>query len=140
MTIMSFDYGLSHIGVAIGSTDTGLAEPLTVINSGNPTAAIGEIGKLIEGHHPEKLVVGVSERLSAQNSLDFADQLRKKFSLPLEITDETLSSHEAEKRTLHWKKSKGKLFRHAAAAAIIFERWLSDLTPESQIRYKGKNV
>lgn len=140
MIVLSFDYGLSHIGVALGSTDTGLAQPLTVINSGNPDFVVSEIGKLINLHHPEKLVVGISEQLSAQNSLDFASQLSKKFSLPLEITDETLSSQEAEKKTLHWKKSKGKLFRHAAAAAIILERWLSDLTPESQIGYKEKNV
>lgn len=140
MIVLSFDYGPSHIGVALGSTDTGLAQPLTVINSGNPDFVVSEIGKLINLHHPEKLVVGISEQLSAQNSLDFASQLSKKFSLPLEITDETLSSQEAEKKTLHWKKSKGKLFRHAAAAAIILERWLSDLTPESQIGYKEKNV
>lgn len=140
MTILSFDYGLSHIGIALGSTDTGLAEPLAVINSGNPDTVTGEIRKLINEHHPEKLIVGVSEQLSAQRSLDFASFLNKTFSLPVDISDETLSSREAENKTLHWKKSKGKFFRHAAAAAIILDRWLSDLTPESQIGYKGKNV
>lgn len=130
MTILSFDYGLSHIGVALGSTDTGLAEPLTVINSGNQKVITGEIGKLINGYHPEKLIVGISEQLSARQSRIFASLLNETFSLPVEIYDETLSSQEAEKRTLHWKKSKGKLLRHAAAAAVILERWLSDLTPE----------
>jgi putative Holliday junction resolvase len=128
MTVMSFDYGLSHIGVALGSTETGLAEPLAVINSGNPDITVGEIGKLISIHHPEKLIIGISEQLSAQRSLDFASLLNKTFSLPIDISDETLSSQEAEIKTLHWKKSKGKLFRHSAAAAIILERWLSDLT------------
>lgn len=128
---MSFDYGMSNIGVALGSTDTGLAEPLTVINSGNQKIITGEIGKLINGYHPEKLIVGISEQLSARQSRIFASLLRKTFSLPVEISDETLSSQEAEEKTRHWKKSKGKLFRHAAAAAIILERWLSDLTPAS---------
>ena len=129
MIILSFDYGLSHIGVALGSTDTGLVEPLTVISASGLINGFGEIGKLIRTHHPEKLIVGISEKSSARQSLNFALGLKKTFSLPVEISDETLSSKEAEEKTRHWKKSKGKLFRHAAAAAIILERWLSDLTP-----------
>ena len=129
MIILSFDYGLSHIGVALGSTETGLAEPLTVISTFNLNQDFKEIAGLIKTHHPEKLIVGVSEKLSARQSLDFALGLKKTFSLPVEVSDETLSSQEAEAKTRHWKKSKGKLFRHAAAAAIILERWLSDLTP-----------
>lgn len=129
MIIISFDYGLSHIGVALGSTETGLAEPLKTINASGLNQYLGEIAKLIKIHHPEKLIVGVSEKSSALKSLDFASGLKKTFSLPVEISDETLSSQEAEEKTRHWKKSKGKLFRHAAAAAIILERWLSDLTP-----------
>jgi putative Holliday junction resolvase len=129
MIILSFDYGLSHIGVALGSTDTGLAEPLTIIKTPILNKDLGEITKLIKIHQPEKLIVGVSEKSSARHSLDFTSELKKTFSLPVEISDETLSSKEAEEKTRHWKKSKGKLFRHAAAAAIILERWLADLTP-----------
>ena len=126
--------------MALGSTATGLAEPLAVIDSEDLTKAIKEIGKLIKERHPEKLIVGVSEKSSARQSLDFASGLKKTFSLPVEISDETLSSKEAEEKTRHWKKSKGKLFRHAAAAAIILERWLSDLTPEHHMEYKQGNV
>lgn len=129
MIILSFDYGLSHIGVALGSTDTGLAEPLTVIKTSILNKNLGEITKLIKIYQPEKLIVGVSEKSSALKSLNFASGLKKTFSLPVETSDETLSSKEAEEKTRHWKQSKGKLFRHAAAAAIILERWLSDLTP-----------
>jgi len=129
MTVISFDYGLSHTGVAIGSTETGLAEPLTVIHTSALNKDLGEIAKLIKSHQPEKLIVGVSEKSSALKSLNFSSELKKTFSLPVEISDETLSSKEAEEKTRHWKKSKGKLFRHAAAAAIILDRWLSDLTP-----------
>ena len=129
MIILSFDYGLSHIGVALGSTETGLTEPLTVINTSALNKDLGEIAKLIKIYQPEKLIVGVSEKSSARQSLNFASGLKKTFSLPVEISDETLSSKEAEEKTRHWKKSKGKLFRHAAAAAIILDRWLSDLTP-----------
>ena len=140
MIVLSFDYGLSHIGVALGSTDTGLVEPLTVISVSSLNKDLEKIADLIKTHHPEKLIVGVSEKSSARQSLNFASGLKKTFSLPVEISDETLSSQEAEKRTLHWKKSKGKLFRHAAAAAIILERWLADLTPEYQMEYKQENV
>ena len=129
MIVLSFDYGLSHIGVALGSTETGLAEPLTVISTSNLNQDLREIANLIKTYHPEKLIVGISEKSSARQSLDFASGLKKTFSLPVEVSDETLSSQEAEEKTRHWKKSKGKLFRHAAAAAIILDRWLSDLTP-----------
>ena len=83
MIVRSFDYGPSHIGVALGSTNTRLAQPLTVINSEIRILLLSEIGKVINTHHPEKLVVGISEQLSAKNSLDFASQRSKKFSLPL---------------------------------------------------------
>jgi putative Holliday junction resolvase len=129
MTVISFDYGLSHIGVALGSTETGLAEPLTVISTSGLNKDLEKIAELIKIHHPEKLIVGISEKSSARQSLNFALGLKKNFFLPVEVSDETLSSKEAEEKTRHWKKSKGKLFRHAAAAAIILERWLSDLTP-----------
>ena len=129
MIVLSFDYGLSHIGVALGSTETGLAEPLTVISTSNLNQDLREIANLIKTYHPEKLIVGISEKSSARQSLDFASGLKKTFSLPVEVSDETLSSQEAEEKTRHWKKSKGKLFHHAAAAAIILDRWLSDLTP-----------
>ena len=129
MIVLSFDYGLSHIGVALGSTETGLAEPLTVISTSNLNQDLREIANLIKTYHPEKLIVGISEKSSARQSLDFASGLKKTFSLPVEVSDETLSSKEAEEKTRHWKKSKGKLFRPAAAAAIILDRWLSDLTP-----------
>ncbi len=69
MMIMSFDYGLSHIGVALGSTDTGLAEPLAVIDASGRKNDLKEIAKLIHAHHPEKLIVGISENLSARKSL-----------------------------------------------------------------------
>ena len=59
---------------------------------------------------------------------------------PLFVDGPFTSRKEAEEKTRHWKKSKGKLFRHAAAAAIILERWLSDLTPEHHMEYKQGNV
>lgn len=126
MTVLGFDYGRRHIGVASGSTDTGLFEPLTTISvSAESDVAIAS---LIERQHPQRLIVGVSERTSAQEAAAFASSLRARFRLPVELVDETLSSQEARNKLFHVSPSKRRGRIHAAAAALILDQWLQSHT------------
>lgn len=124
MTVLGFDYGEKWIGVAIGSTDTGLAEPLLTL--ANSDRLFLNIAGLLAVHHPLQLVIGISERTSARQADAFTRRLAKETSLPTDLVDETLSTKEAQELTLHKRRDKQKQTLHAAAAAVILERWLSD--------------
>lgn len=124
MTILSFDYGDSHIGIATGSTETGLAEPLITLS--NSDKLFGQIEKIFTKYHPAKIIIGASESTSATKAQGFADQIAARFDIPLELTDETLSSQDAVKSLGHVSTKKRHQLEHAAAAAIILERWLDE--------------
>lgn len=124
MTILGFDYGEKWIGVAIGSTDTGLAEPLLTL--ANSDRLFLNIAGLLVVHHPSQLVIGISERTSARQAGAFSKRLAKETSLPTDLVDETLSTKEAQALTRHQRRMRKKQTLHAAAAAVILERWLAD--------------
>lgn len=124
MTVLGFDYGEKRIGVAIGSTDTGLAEPLlTLVNSDR---LFLNIAGLLAVHHPSQLVIGISERISARQADVFTRRLAKETSLQTDLVDETLSTKEAQELIRHQRRRRKKQTLHAAAAAVILERWLAD--------------
>jgi len=123
-TILAFDFGLTRIGAA-ASFGT-LAEPLRVIANNDKTWT--EINKLIEEYHPNRLLVGVSEREMAELSQEFGQQLAEHFSLPIDYYDETLSSAEVH-RKLHErdqqkKKYKGPIDHYAAS--LILQNYLDE--------------
>lgn len=101
-TLLGFDFGTARIGVAVGETESGLAQPLVVINSEANDVRFGEIGKLIAEWKPALLIVGMpatedgSEHAMAPRCRRFANQLNGRFALPVKFFDESLSSAEAE--------------------------------------------
>lgn len=101
-TLLGFDFGTARIGVAVGETETGLAQPLTVIHGEANALRFGAIGKLIDEWKPARLVVGLpmhmdgSEHDMSARCRRFANQLNGRFGLPVELMDERLSSAEAE--------------------------------------------
>jgi putative Holliday junction resolvase len=101
-TLLGFDFGTARIGVAVGETESGLAQPLTVIQGEANDVRFAEIAKLIAEWNPATLVVGMpatedgSEHAMAPRCKRFANQLSGRFSLPVKFFDESLSSAEAE--------------------------------------------
>lgn len=123
-TVLGFDYGKARIGVAIGSTETNLAEPLaTILNSPDHLSRITE---LIARFQPNRLIVGVSENTSAHQAHEFADRLRAKFQLAVDLVDETLSSQDALRHLHHLRPRKRAQMQHAAAAAVMLGHWLDE--------------
>ncbi|WP_345532127.1 Holliday junction resolvase RuvX [Viridibacterium curvum] len=113
-TVLGFDFGTARIGVAVGETETGLAQPLQTIHGEANEQRFGEIAKLIAEWQPARLVVGLpsredgSEHEMAPRCRRFANQLNGRFSLPVELFDEGLSSVEADELL---KSAGGKLAR-----------------------------
>lgn len=134
-TLLGFDFGTARIGVAVGETESGLAQPLVVIHGEANDLRFGEIGKLIAEWKPTTLVVGMpatedgSEHAMAPRCRRFANQLHGRFSLPVKFFDESLSSAEAEDilrdaggKYADWRERKRIL--DAVAAQRILQSYL----------------
>ena len=50
--VFGFDFGIKRIGIAMGNTLTGHAQPLSVIHAIDNAARFSQIGKLIEEWRP----------------------------------------------------------------------------------------
>jgi putative Holliday junction resolvase len=136
-TVLGFDFGLRRIGVAVGQTLTAGARPLTTLQRRNDQTDWESIGLLIKEWRPAQLVVGLpvkpdgGEHNLAATVQAFAEQLRKRYGLPVHLIDERLSSHEAQKiaaaaggrKAPHSLAAKKEVDR--IAARLILETWLS---------------
>lgn len=124
LTFLAFDFGLRQIGVATGQTVTSTATPLGIVDARAGTPRWSQIAELIEEWQPDALVVGLplnmddSESDMSRLARNFAMELERRFDLAVHLTDERLSSREAEARG-------GARTDHDLAAKIIAETFLS---------------
>jgi putative Holliday junction resolvase len=137
-TLLGLDFGRRRLGVAIGSSITGTANPLSTISVRDDGPDWPTLERLISEWRPGKLVLGLpynldgSEHALRPQVQDFAQELQERFGLPVELVDERLTSREAEAR-LRDARSSGLRRRRvdkeavdAMAAALILEQYLGD--------------
>lgn len=99
--VLAFDFGEKRIGVAIGDLETGLAHPLQTIAEEGNDQRFQSIATLIAEWHPVQLVVGLPMHLDGTEhelsrlSRKFANRLKGRFDLPVNLVDERLTSAEA---------------------------------------------
>lgn len=124
--MLGFDFGTRRIGVAVGQTLTGTANPLAVLPNAGGGPDWRGIRSLIDTWTPEFLVVGVPIHLDstehgvARAALRFARQMHGRYRLAVHTVDETLSSYEARWRI----GGRGAEAVDAVAAQVILETWL----------------
>jgi len=150
--ILAFDFGLKHIGVAVGQTVTGTANPLVTLSARDGKPDSGEIVELVREWRPVNIVVGLplnmdgSESEMSELARKFAADLASATGVDVDMADERLTSREAQGQ-LSGHRSDKELRRgvrerrvnlekhttrhrirdsHGAAAALIAETWLSD--------------
>lgn len=96
--VLGFDFGVKRIGIAMGNTLTGQAQPLRVVDAIDNATRFRIIGELIAEWRPARLVVGEprhpdgAEHDMTLRSRRFANQLHGRFNLPVELVDERYSS------------------------------------------------
>ena len=119
--VLGFDFGVKRIGIAMGNTLTGQAQPLTVIKAVDNATRFQVIGDLINEWKPARLIVGEprhpdgAEHDMTLRSRRFANQLHGRFSLPVELVDERYSSAVIPQK-------RGEII-DAKAAAIILQQY-----------------
>ena len=67
-TVLSFDYGLRRIGVAVGNTLTGTAEALATIDAHDGEPDWRAIGRCVADWRPSAIVVGVPYNMAGPNA------------------------------------------------------------------------
>jgi putative Holliday junction resolvase len=122
--VFGFDFGIKRIGIAMGNTLTGQAQPLEVIAAIDNARRFERIGELIAQWQPARLVVGEprhpdgAEHEMTLRCRRFANQLHGRFSLPVELVDERYSSAVIPAK-------RGEVI-DAKAAAIILQQYFDD--------------
>ena len=136
--VLAFDFGKQRIGVAQGQTLTATASPLITLHCPNNKPDWAAIDHLIREWLPQQLIVGLPERQDGSHSKStkaaeaFAKTLAEHSQLPVELHNETLSSHAAEE-ILREQRQNGTRFKRVQkgdidqiAAAIILQSWLNE--------------
>lgn len=122
--VFGFDFGVKRIGIAMGNTLTGQAQPLEIIDAVDNATRFKRIGALIDEWRPARLVVGEprhpdgAEHDMTLRARRFANQLNGRFNLPVELVDERYSS-------VVIPAKRGERI-DAKAAAIILQQYFDD--------------
>lgn len=133
-TILAFDYGAKHIGVAVGDTETRMAHALGVIEGAGSAERMAGIESLVGEWRPHRLVVGLplaldgAEHEMTLRARRFARQLAARLGLPVDLADERLSSAAAEEglREAGRGARKHKQLVHGEAARIVLQSYLDE--------------
>ncbi|MCR5536578.1 MAG: Holliday junction resolvase RuvX [Succinivibrio sp.] len=136
MRVMAFDYGLRHIGVAVGSTEFQTTEELPCLVTKFGKVPEPQLLKLVRQWQPQLLVVGIplnldgTEQEMTVRARRFAQKLQTLTSLPLAYVDERLSSKEAKAEIFATggfgalAKDKGHV--DSLTACILLEQYFSE--------------
>jgi putative Holliday junction resolvase len=134
--VLAFDFGLRRIGIAAGDTLTATAAPRPaafVTRTGPDWQAIS---REVDALKPRRLIVGAPYNVDgtpgalAPAARRFANELERRFKLPVSMVDERWSSLEAG-TALKARRASGERRRirredvDSVAAAVILERWLA---------------
>jgi putative Holliday junction resolvase len=137
--VLSFDYGLRRIGVAVGNTLTGTAEALATVAAQDGRPDWPALDRLIADWRPAAIVAGVpynargGETRLATAALRFADELGDRYGIEVYRVDERLTSREAEDSLRERRRSGAKAKRvrrgdvDREAARILLLQWLRAL-------------
>lgn len=132
--VIAFDYGEKRIGVAVGQSVTGTANPLEPLKAQQGQPNWNEIEKLLNEWQPDYLVVGLplnmdaSEQLLTKRATKFSNRLHGRFGIQVKMMDERLTSVEAREQLFDSAGYKGLKNNSvdSHAACLILESWFRD--------------
>ena len=123
--VMSFDFGMKRIGVAVGQRVTQTASGLGVVQAFDGIPKWDYLDKIVLDWQPERFIVGLPINMDGSNSemskkaQKFSRRISSRYNIRSEMFDERLTSFEA-------REHDGKTHIDAIAAKIILESWLRE--------------
>lgn len=132
MVALALDIGEVRIGIAASDRSGRVAMPVKVLPAAEVLSLARSFRVIVEDYEPDVLVCGRPQTLSgedgpqAQRVMDAARSIAKALDVPLEFTDERLSSQEAKRilraEGLSERKMRGKV--DMVAASLFLQAWL----------------
>ena len=120
------------MGVACGSTRTGIAMPVCELPAHEVFSHAPSFRRVVEDHEPDVLVVGRPLTMQgepgpqAQKLTEIGQQIAQRLGLEVEFVDERLTSSEAKRilreQGLNEKQMRGKV--DSVAASLFLQVWL----------------
>lgn len=134
MRILGVDYGRARLGLAISDEDATLASPLPQQRRTHSlNHDVRQLARWAREHRIKRIVIGLPLNMNgsrgemAEEVISFAERVRRATDLPVELTDERLTSVEAERvlveANLSRKRRKG--LRDSLAAVLILQEYLN---------------
>ena len=141
-SVLSIDYGLKRIGLAISDPLRKFAFPLTVLENKGFTYVLSSIKEIIKDREIELIIIGIpynlnskmgGQNVNSKNDMQetiekFVEKLQKDIKVSIKKVDERYSSFLAEENLkeagLNSKKSKS--FVDLEAARLLLEEFLKD--------------
>ena len=122
--VLALDHGESRCGAAVSDPSGTLATPLPAIDRPDSRRGLGEVARLAEEQGAERVVVGLpltlrgEEGQQAELARAFAERLRGRLAIPVELHDERLTTRLAE-------RVGGRADPDSRAAAHLLESYLA---------------
>lgn len=132
MVILSIDLGKVRTGMAVCDKDEILASPVGTLTEKNEYILINKIIEKIYELKAEAVVIGLPKNMdgtigeSALRTQKFAEILRKKINIPVDLWDErktTVTAHEYLNQT-NVRGKKRKNIIDTVSASIILENYM----------------
>ena len=132
--VMSFDYGLRNIGIAIGQSITKSASTFYAIKAKEGVPDWIKLDSIIDEWEPSLFIVGDPFNMDGTKSefqkkiAKFSAELKKRYEIELHMIDERLTSKEAKERIKGKADGiKDSANKHSISAQIILEDWFRSL-------------
>ncbi|MEI6788683.1 MAG: Holliday junction resolvase RuvX [bacterium] len=130
--ILGIDYGTKRMGIAISDATAMLSTPVSVESVHSMDEAVAVACRIARERGVEKMVVGVPVNMNGTNgpmaleAMQFIERLRGASGLPVDTTDERLSTSLVERMLVDADVSRGrrKEVRDKLAAQVILQGYL----------------
>lgn len=139
MRILGVDYGLKHIGVAIGETDVKMAfARQSLAGHGVPTQDAKAVSEYARKEFCQMIVVGLPLHLSGGDSnqskitKEFGNELEKT-GMKISYWNERYTTFQAKQNLEYMDKKKRKQYKDSEAARIILQEFLDNYDEETNI-------
>jgi putative Holliday junction resolvase len=124
MRVLALDYGSARCGCAVSDPTGTLATPIEAVEQPRSKRGTARLVSLVEELGIEKVVVGLPIGLSGEDTdqtreaVRFADALRGRLSVPVEMYDERFTTAIAA------RTGGSATSEDSRAAAVMLEDWL----------------
>ena len=125
MRVLALDYGSARCGCAVSDPTGVLATPLEAVLAPRSKDGLAQIVSLADELGAERIVVGLPITLSGGESdqtreaVRFADALRARVAVPVEMYDERFTT------TIAARSGGSATSEDSRAAAVLLEDWLA---------------